>query len=150
MATATETANFTTENLKNKASEAASNVADKAKQAAGTFGSKASEAASNVADKAKQAASAVGHKAEDATHAMGSGIKSFGETMRQKGPQEGVLGSATSSVADCLESSGQYLEKEGLQGIADDMTNLIRRNPIPAILVGVGLGFLLARVTMRR
>jgi len=29
------------------------------------------------------------------------------------------------------------------------MTNLIRRNPLPAMLVGVGLGYILARATAR-
>jgi uncharacterized membrane-anchored protein YhcB (DUF1043 family) len=33
--------------------------------------------------------------------------------------------------------------------MAEDLTSLIRRNPIPAMLVGVGLGFLLARMTRR-
>jgi ElaB/YqjD/DUF883 family membrane-anchored ribosome-binding protein len=145
-----------------------SSVADKAKQAASEFGRKAEDAAyaatsgvksfgENVRDKgedvanaAKQAASDLGRKAEDATHAVGSGLKSLGETIRQKGPAEGALGSATSSVASGLESGGQYLQQQGIKGIADDMTNLIRNNPIPALLVGVGLGFLLARATMRR
>ena len=27
------------------------------------------------------------------------------------------------------------------------MTNMIRRNPIPAVLIGIGIGFLLARAT---
>jgi hypothetical protein len=30
--------------------------------------------------------------------------------------------------------------------MADDVTELIRRNPIPAMLIGVGIGFLLAKV----
>jgi hypothetical protein len=28
----------------------------------------------------------------------------------------------------------------------DDMTNLVRRNPIPALLLGLGVGFLIGRV----
>jgi len=31
--------------------------------------------------------------------------------------------------------------------MGDDITNMIRRNPIPALLVGIGIGFLLARAT---
>jgi len=27
------------------------------------------------------------------------------------------------------------------------MTNLIRRHPLPAILIGIGVGYLLARIT---
>jgi hypothetical protein len=48
-------------------------------------------------------------------------------------------------VADTLETGGRYLQEHGLSGIGDDFSNLIRRNPIPAVLVGIGVGFLLAR-----
>jgi hypothetical protein len=50
-------------------------------------------------------------------------------------------------VASALDSTGHYLEEQGLSGMAEDLTNLIRRNPIPALLIGVGLGYLLARMT---
>ena len=34
--------------------------------------------------------------------------------------------------------------------IANDVTNLIKRNPIPALFVGIGVGFLLARACTPR
>jgi hypothetical protein len=139
MATATNTFNSATETAKHKAAEAASSVA-----------SKASEAATNVADRARQGASAVGQRVEDATHAVGGGMKSLAETIRDKAPHEGIAGSAAGSLASSLESGGRYLEQEGIQGIAEDVTNLIRRNPIPALLFGIGVGFCMARLTMRR
>jgi len=138
MASTMNTGFAATEGVKNKTEEMTSNVADTARQAA-----------ANVADKAKQAASAVGHTAEDATHGLGCGMKSLGETLRDKAPQGGVLGSAASSVASGLERGGQYLQEEGIGGMAGDLTDLIRKNPIPALLVGVGIGFILARATSR-
>jgi hypothetical protein len=48
-------------------------------------------------------------------------------------------------VAGALETSGKYLEEKNLTGMVDDLTDLVRKNPIPALLIGVGLGFLLAR-----
>ncbi|MBM4071293.1 MAG: hypothetical protein FJ271_20500 [Planctomycetes bacterium] len=92
-------------------------------------------------------ASAVGKKAQQATAAVGSGMQSLGETIEQKGPQDGIPGRVTGSVADALENTGKYLEEHGLSGMAEDMTNLIRRNPIPALLVGIGIGFLISRAT---
>jgi len=108
---------------------------------------KAKQAASTVADKARDVASAVGQRAEGATEAVGSGMQSLAGTIRDKAPQGGLLGGAASGVASALDSSGRYLEEQGLSGMAEDVTNLIRRNPIPAMLIGVGLGFLLARMT---
>jgi len=109
----------------------------------------AKQAASGAMDTARSTASNIGHKAEDATHAAGSGMKSLADTLRDKAPQGGMLGGVAGSLANCLESSGQYLQQEGLSGMAGDMTNLIRRNPIPAMFVGMGIGFMLARVTSR-
>lgn len=57
---------------------------------------------------------------------------------------------ATSSVGGALENTGHYLKDDGLRHIASDLTDLVRRNPVPAMLIGVGLGFLLAQATVRR
>jgi hypothetical protein len=56
-----------------------------------------------------------------------------------------VLGSASHFVADKLDSAGQYVEDRNLSGMMDDVTGLIKRNPIPAVLIGLGIGFLLGR-----
>src|SRR5687767_7327535 len=102
--------------------------------------------ASSVAQGAGQAASFMGHQAENAAGMLGSGMQSLAGTIRERGPK-GMLGTATSTLADSLERGGQYLQEKGLNAVSDDMVNAIRRNPIPAVLVGVGLGFLLARFT---
>jgi hypothetical protein len=59
------------------------------------------------------------------------------------------LGTASESVADRLESGGRYIREEGLSGITEDLTEMVRRNPVPALLCGVALGFMLARLTTR-
>jgi hypothetical protein len=56
-----------------------------------------------------------------------------------------MLGSATRTVADTLEGAGKYLEDKNLSGMMDDVTGLIKRNPIPAVLLGLGIGFLVGR-----
>lgn len=133
-----------------KAKEGAAAVAEKAKDAAGTAFDKAKEGAGAVAEKAKDAAVNLGRQAEDATHCVGRGMENLADTIRENMPREGIMGAATSGVAGGLEKTGHYLEHEGLSGMGRDMTNLIRNNPIPAMLVGIGLGFLLARVTSHR
>jgi len=88
--------------------------------------------------------------AESATAAVGSGLKSLSDTIREHSPDGGMMGQAGSAVADTLERTGRYLQEEGLQGLADDVTRLVRRNPLPSLLVGVGLGFLIARALTSR
>jgi len=130
--------------------DAANSLAEKAKDAASAMGDKAKDAASTVVRKAEDAASLVGHKADDATSAVGSGLKSLGSTIREHTPSTGALGDASAGVANTLDSAGRYLQDQGLKGIGEDVTNLIRRNPIPALLVGVGIGFLIARASTSR
>jgi len=128
-----------------KTKEAAGQLADKAKDAASKVGDMASSAASKVGDLASSAASTVGKNADKWTSAAGSGVKHLGETLKDKGPHEGMLGDATRAVADTIQQGGRYIEQEGLSGMAEDVTELIRRNPLPAVLVGIGIGFLLGR-----
>jgi hypothetical protein len=128
-----------------KARDAAANVAEKAKDVAGQAVDRAREAASSVGGMVSDAAKTVGHKADDLTAQAGAGIKNFGDTIREHAPQ-GMLGDAARTVASTTKQVGSYLEEEKLSGMFEDVTNLIKRNPIPAILVGVGLGVLIGRV----
>jgi hypothetical protein len=129
--------------------ETGANVMERAKETGANLMDKAKETAGTVAEKVGDAASYMGKKADDAASATGSGLKSLGETIQEKGPQSGVLGSATSAVAGSLRSGGSYLEDRGLSGMGEDLTQLIRRNPGTSVLIGIGLGFLLARLTSR-
>jgi hypothetical protein len=127
-----------------------SSVGSTVKEAANYVSESAKSAASNLGNTASEAASYVGHKADDATAAVGSGVKSFAHTVRDYGPGRGnMLGGATESVAEGMESAGRYLEEQGLSGIAEDVTEVVRRNPIPALFIAAGIGFLLARATTR-
>jgi len=130
---------------RNSPTPAAAGVMDKAKEAANYVG----EQAKSALHSAQETASAMGQRAEDATHAAGAGIKSLGSTVRDYAPQGNVVRGAATAVADTLESTGKYLEEEGLAGMAGDLTSLIKRNPIPALFIGIGVGFLLARACSR-
>jgi len=132
-----------------KTKEAAAHVGEKAREAASAVGDKAREAASAVGDLVSSTASNIGTNvsktAERMTTATGTSVRHLGDTIKEKGPQEGVLGGATRAVAGSLQEGGKYLEQEGFSGMMEDVTELIRRNPVPAILVGVGIGFLIGR-----
>jgi hypothetical protein len=137
------------EEMTPKAQEAAATAGQKVQEGASNLGQKAQEAASTVAHKAQDVASSVAHKADDALSAVGSGMSSLAGTIRDKGPQQGMLGSATSTVAGGLQSTGDYLQHHGMGDMMDDMAGVIRRYPIRSLLVGFGVGFLMARITSR-
>jgi hypothetical protein len=124
---------------------------DKARDLASSAGHLAGQAASSAGHLASQAASTAGQyaskAADTATSSVGSGMESLGHTVRDNAPHSGMLGSAASTVANTLEQGGRYIREEGLGGMTEDVTNAIRRNPIPAVLCAVAVGFLLARAT---
>jgi len=132
------------------ASHAAAAVGQKASDMASSLTHKAQDAASTVANKAQDAASTVGHKAEDATASMGHGMQTLASKVRDNTPHEGMLGSASDAVASAIEGAGKYVEDKNLTGMMDDVTGLIRRNPVPALLIGLGVGFLIGRALSSR
>jgi phage-related protein len=132
------------QNTKEKAKDTASNVADKAKDMASNVADRAGDMARGAADKAGQFASAAGDKADSAVESVGSGMRQFAGTLRENLPHKGMLGGASESVAGALESGGRYLEEKGLSGIGSDVTDVIKRHPIPAVLLALGLGYLIA------
>jgi len=118
---------------------------DQARNEANTATDKAREAMGHVGSALSSTASAVGQKADEAAGSVGTGIKSVADTIRHQGPQEGMLGNATRTVAGAIDQTGKYLEEKHLSGMADDVASVIKAHPIPAVLIGLGVGFLLGR-----
>jgi uncharacterized protein YjbJ (UPF0337 family) len=52
---------------------------------------------------------------------------------------------AARAVADTAKGAGGYLQATGMDRITGDVTGLIRRYPVPAILIGLGIGLLVGR-----
>jgi len=96
--------------------------------------------------KTKRLGTYMEEQAEQATKNVGAGMGSLGNIIHQHEPTEGVLHNAGEAMAAKLEAGGRYLELHGLSGVGEDLTNLIRKNPVPALLIGAGLGFLLAKM----
>ena len=140
-----EAAGHAGEAISHAASAVGQAVSQKASDAASAVASKAGDVASTVAHKVGDAASAVGHKAEDATATVGHSMQSLADKVRDNAPSEGMLGTASRGVAGALDSAGKYVEDRNLSGMMEDVTSLIKRNPIPALLLGLGVGFLIGR-----
>jgi F0F1-type ATP synthase assembly protein I len=129
--------------------EAAANLGEKTKDLAANTADKAKDLAANTADQAKNLGKSAVNMADTATSRVGSGVESMADKLRGSAPREGIVHDAASKVADTLERGGRYLQEEGLSGMTDDLTNVIKRNPIPALLVGIGIGYLIAHALRR-
>ncbi|MEW6297763.1 MAG: CsbD family protein [Thermodesulfobacteriota bacterium] len=106
--------------------------------------------AENVKAKAQEMGSAVAERASEASSAVGERMSSLASTIRQKAPQEGAMGSAATAVAERLEAAGSYLQESNFNNMINDLTTLIRRYPVQSLLVGLGIGYLLARGSSSR
>jgi uncharacterized protein YjbJ (UPF0337 family) len=81
--------------------------------------------------------------------AVGEKIGSLADVIREKAPHEGAVGTAATAVAEKLNVAGSYLQEKDLNHVLSDVSSMIRRYPVPSLLVGLGIGYLLARSTRR-
>jgi len=124
-------------------------IKDKAVEGAREAKDAAKSVAQNVASTAQNVAGKIGDKADDATAAAGRGIQSMADTIREHTPDSGYIGGAARAVSDTIASGGRYLEHEKLSGAMEDFTDVIRSHPVPALLLAMGVGFLLGRAMSR-
>jgi hypothetical protein len=120
-------------------------AADKAREAAANVGEAASRAVTTAGEMANQAACNVGHTADDLAASAGAGIKGIGDKLSHNAPHTGMMGSASQAVAQSVHDGGQYMQDAKLSGMVEDVAQIIRRNPFPAVFIAIGLGWFVAR-----
>lgn len=109
---------------------------------------KAKEISSNITDKASEIGDQASDKADAAMSATGAKMETLAQTVRQNAPA-GKVGEYATTAANALERGGNYLQASDLSDVQLDIEQIIRRRPVESLLVGLGVGFLLARA-MRR
>ncbi len=120
-------------------SSAAHRVAERTREVASNVKSRASEIGSRVAERTDQAMSSAGQR-----------IENLGHNLRDRASEEGRMGRVLSRTAQALEHSGQYLQESTPTDVRMDLEDVMRRRPLTTLLVGAGLGFLIARALRRR
>lgn len=122
---------------------------DAARDKAAGLAEQAQQARTQIADKAQQVGAQVADKADAATTTVGEKLTDVAQTIRDKAPASGPVADAADTAADTLQRAGTYLREQDLTDMRADLEGLIRRHPIESLLVGLGVGYLLAR-SMRR
>jgi methyl-accepting chemotaxis protein len=140
-----ETAHDTVDRATNSAHNTVDTVSDKAQQVASDVKDKAQQVADRAQDLGQQAAD----RADDATTTVGEKMTDVAQTIREKAPTSGPVANAADTAANTLERAGTYLQQQDLADMRADLEGVIRRHPIESLLVGLGVGYLLAR-SMRR
>jgi uncharacterized protein YjbJ (UPF0337 family) len=107
----------------------------------------ANGAVAEMTAKAQELGVTAASMAGEAATAVGETMGSLASVIRDNAPHEGTIASAATTVAGGLESARSYLQEKNYENIGTDLTAVIRRYPLQLLLVGVGLGYVLARIT---
>lgn len=130
------------EDTAQKATEKVTHAAEDAK-------AKASEAIDTARQRTAEIGANASDKATDVMNAAGDRMSTLAQTVREKAPAEGRAGEVAATAAETLERSGRYLREADPNTVRMDLEQMIRQHPIESMLVGLGVGYLLAR-SMRR
>jgi len=132
-----------------KATDIAQSAVDNVKQTANDLRSKdAGQIVDDARAKAAEVGDAAATKVDSAMTATGEQMSTLAQTVRENAP-EGKAGEVASKAADALDRGGEYLQTADLQMVRGDLERVIREHPIESLLVGVGIGYLVARATRR-
>jgi len=74
---------------------------------------------------------------------VGSAAESVHSTFQQA---KKSTSDAFETVTDRLQASADYIEDRGVAGVMSDVETIVRRYPLQALMVGVGVGFVLSRI----
>ena len=99
----------------------------------------------NMTAKAQEISATAANKANAAATVVGEKIGSLASVIRENAPHEGAAATAATTVVGGLESASSYLQEKKFNHVAKDVTVLVRTYPIKALLIGVSLGYFLAR-----
>jgi hypothetical protein len=91
----------------------------------------------------RRVAERVAERIDETTSRVGRGVESAGEATRER------VTHAADDIADKAASFGGYLQDHEVAGMANDVANVVRRYPVQSMMVGLGLGFMIGRMTSR-
>jgi hypothetical protein len=137
-----------------KAKDVAGEAGGQAKQIAGEAKEQAREVASDIKDHARdvmdQTRAEMRQQAEQGTQRAAGGLRTLGEQIQalqegrsdEAGPVAGYADQARRKV----DEFANRLDRDGIDGLASDLTRFARRRPGLFLLSCAGAGFALARV----
>ena len=84
--------------------------------------------------------------ADRTTKRAGEALGAAADRLRERLPHDGATGAAADAVSRGVKQTSRMLQQQGVSVIVEDFEILMRRYPLQTLLVGLGCGYLLARV----
>ena len=101
---------------------------------------------SSVAGLADQPRSDISQMADKLAARAGGVMTQLAQAISEHMPQEGVVGTASQTVAQSLQEGGHYLEESAVSGTTASIERLVRRYPFESMVTGMAVGYLVARI----
>lgn len=92
--------------------------------------------------------SAAADKIDQNREAAAGGLEGAAETLHQKAdrlPGGEKVSELAHSAADKMSATADYVRRNDLSDMLEDVEQMVKKNPGPALAVALGLGFLVAR-----
>jgi uncharacterized protein YjbJ (UPF0337 family) len=109
------------------------------------FADQSSGVVASLTAKAQEFSATAATKANEAATVVGDKIGSMANVIRENAPREGATASVATAVVGGLDSASSYLKEKKFDHLSKDVTALVRTYPVQSLLIGIGLGYLLAR-----
>jgi ElaB/YqjD/DUF883 family membrane-anchored ribosome-binding protein len=113
-----------------------------------TLGDKLSDTASKVKDKVSDMGQTAADKIDDNRGTAAEGLEKAAQALHENA--EGLPGGERVSdlahvTAEKLNSTAEYVREHDVKSMMTDVESLVRKNPGPALLAAVAVGFLIGR-----
>ncbi len=108
------------------------------------------EAAKQGRRKAREIAEKAQEHADESRAAAAEALHDASSTLHKAADKApGAVRDAAHSAAEGLDRTARYVEDTAPGEMVGDLLNVVRRHPVPSLLVAAGVGFIVAR-SMRR
>jgi hypothetical protein len=117
-----------------------------------TLGDKISDTATQMKQKASDLGHMAADKIDDNREAAATGLDKVASVIHEKAdglPGGEKVTSLAHATADKVSSTADYVRQNNVSRMMADVETMVKNNPGPALLVAVGLGFLVARAFSR-
>jgi len=108
-----------------------------------------SEAVTSVKDKAQDLGKMAADKVNESRTSAANGLASAASTIHQKAdtlPGGDTVHSMAHTTADKLAATADYVRSHEMKDVIADLEQVVRRNPGPALLAAVAVGFMAGRM----
>jgi ElaB/YqjD/DUF883 family membrane-anchored ribosome-binding protein len=113
-------------------------------EGAGKVGDKIADAASQAKERVSEFGRTAAQKVDEGRSGTAATLKSTAESIRTGAQSSGqAITDVANRTAEKIDATADYIRDHDFRGMMSDLEQVVRRNPTPALIGAIGIGFLL-------